>query len=452
MVMHSRGAPLVVVCCLGVLIQVGCAFKAIGPSLFAGGIFSSPAPRLAGWNAATGTWTTASGNSSTVGSAVYALTTFQDRLIAGGDFTAVEGIAANGVAQWDGTAWRALGPPGVGPSTTAYLVRAFAEYNGGLVVGGSFTTAGGTSANRVALWNGVEWAPLGVGLSATVRGLAVVNGILYAGGTFELSGTTRVNYIAQWSQTEWKPVGGGVNFHVFSLTSYEGTLIVAGEFWIAGDSVPGTVRIAQWNGDAWLGLGGGVSGSHVTATIVYGNNLIAGGLFTSVGGVPASNIARWNGTAWSPLGAGTADRVYGLAEFEGDLAVGGWFTLAGGVAANYVALWDGEVWAPLGSGVNDDVYALHQYGSLTPPTSPPGNVPRDPLFCRGRVGRGVRDEGWGGVGGVGGAKHGTNGDAWHDRPVCVCVFVCLFVCVCVCMDPLQETARWRRFFGGRNTI
>src|ERR1043166_4598902 len=75
--------------------------------------------------------------------------------------------------------WSALGT-GVDNDVQASVV-----YNGALYVGGSFTTAGGSSANRVAKWDGTAWTALGSGIgSGTVFALAVYNNDLYAAGVF----------------------------------------------------------------------------------------------------------------------------------------------------------------------------------------------------------------------------------------------------------------------------
>ena len=60
-------------------------------------------------------------------------------------------------------------------------VYALAVYNGDLIAGGSFTTAGGTSAYNVARWDGSTWQPLGQAMmngNGDVRSLAVYDGQL----------------------------------------------------------------------------------------------------------------------------------------------------------------------------------------------------------------------------------------------------------------------------------
>src|SRR5688572_27565773 len=59
-----------------------------------------------------------------------------------------------------------------------------------LVVGGSFTIAGDVLAARIATWDGTSWSALGTGMSGTVSALTVYNGNLIAGGAFTTAGGT----------------------------------------------------------------------------------------------------------------------------------------------------------------------------------------------------------------------------------------------------------------------
>ncbi len=67
-----------------------------------------------------------------------------------------------------GTSWSALG------TGMNNIVRALAmDSNGNLYAGGDFTTAGGTTVNKIAKWNGTSWSALGTGTSGSVYALAI---------------------------------------------------------------------------------------------------------------------------------------------------------------------------------------------------------------------------------------------------------------------------------------
>ena len=73
------------------------------------------------------------------------------------------------------------------------------DASGNLYAGGRFTTAGGTSAAKIAKWNGTTWSALGTGMNNAVSALAFdSSGNLYAGGGFTTAGGLIRPYIAKW--------------------------------------------------------------------------------------------------------------------------------------------------------------------------------------------------------------------------------------------------------------
>jgi hypothetical protein len=253
-------------------------------------------------------------------------------------------------ASASGETWSALGD-GVGGDVYALAF----DSNGNLYAGGSFTTAGGVTANRIAKWDGSVWSPLGSGMNNTVSALAFdSSGNLYAGGSFTSAGGVTANRIAKWNGTSWTALGGGLSG---SSTEVDALAFDRYGNLYAGGNFPGPVaRIAKWDGSSWSALGIGMGGG-VNALIFDGSgNLYAGGSFTS----PANHIAKWDGSAWSSLSSGTSNTVRTLTiDGSGNLYVGGDFGTAGGVAAKRIAKWDGSTWTSLSSGMNSGgVYTL----------------------------------------------------------------------------------------------
>ena len=271
-------------------------------------------------------------------------------LVAGGSFTSAGGAAANRIAVWNGSTWM---PFGSGMNADVYALAY--DANGSLYAGGLFTSAGGVTANRVAKWDGTAWTALGSGMNADVYALAVsANGDLYAGGTFTSAGGVTANRIARWDGSAWSDVGGGTNGRVNALLfDSTGTLFAGGSF-----TVPAG-RIARWDGSAWNPLGSGVSNTVRALALDGSGYLYVGGSFATASGGSASRIARWNGSAWSPLSSGMTADVYALQiSGNGDLYAGGDFVVAGGATINRVAKWDGSTWSPLETGMNDALRAL----------------------------------------------------------------------------------------------
>jgi len=79
-------------------------------------------------------------------------------LYVGGIFSVCGTITTTGVAEWNGTAWSALG----GGFNINGVVNALAfDKSGNLYAGGDFTNAGGMEATNIAEWNGSAWSAVG---------------------------------------------------------------------------------------------------------------------------------------------------------------------------------------------------------------------------------------------------------------------------------------------------
>ncbi|MEN9846369.1 MAG: hypothetical protein RIS36_1516, partial [Pseudomonadota bacterium] len=288
-------------------------------------------------------------------------------LASGKMLAAVSGESGRNVIayEYSGSAWSLAsggdyGALSFGRSGCNGIVYALtADSSGNLYAGGGFTTAGGTTANYIAKWNGTSWSALGTGMDSGVYALTVdSSGNLYAGGWFTTAGGTTVNYLAKWNGTSWSAPGTGMDNSVSSLTvDSSGNLYAGGEFSVAGDlPIP---YLAKWNGTSWSALGTGMNHGVSALTVDSSGNLYAGGSFTTAGGATVNRIAKWNGTSWSAVGTGMDSGVYALTlDSSGNLYAGGGFTTAGGTTANYIAKWTGTSWSALGTGMDSSVYAL----------------------------------------------------------------------------------------------
>lgn len=282
---------------------------------------------------------------------IRALTVFNGELIAGGLFTHAGGQSVQYIARWNGTAWQSLG------SGTGSFVYALWGYGGELIAGGYFTSAGGATANHVARWNGSLWQPLGSGINDWVVSLSAFNGELIAGGYFSVAGGVAANRIARWNGSIWQAMGSGMNAEVLSLGVVPGALAAGGRFTIAGGVA--TSRVARWNGSSWQALGSGMDGA-VLAVTTYQGEMIAGGAFLQAGGVNVGGIARWTGSAWQALDLGLIGSAYALYP-QTELIVGGSFTEAGASPAANLASWNGIEWGSFGGGSGNSVSAMTLY-------------------------------------------------------------------------------------------
>jgi len=305
---------------------------------------------------------------------ISALAVFDDgngpALFVGGQFSAVGGVAASGIARWDGISWSEV-DGGVGNATPASpSVSTLIVFDDGsgpaLYAGGYFSSAGGVNASRFARWRPQEgWSPVIGATSGTIAASAVVTTIvfddgsgpaLYVGGKLSLAGSPPTKGIARWDGTEWSDVGGGVDgaqfYEVLAMEIFDDgdgpALCVGGKFTSAGGEA--AMRIARWDGSTWTPLGAGVTGgSHPSVLALRafddgtGPALFVGGSFTTAGGVAASNVARWDGANWSTVGAGFDHAVRVLEILDSGtgpaLHAGGSFSTSGASENRGVARW-----------------------------------------------------------------------------------------------------------------
>jgi len=134
------------------------------------------------------------------------LTSFEDRLVAGGLFDDLEGRRASCLAAWDGSSW---GPIGAGVSSLnsqhGPSVSALASRPGALIVGGTFDHAGSVPAAGLARWDGAAWSGFGEILTpplgreyASVLAVLCLDDRLYVGGSFRLFADPPCAHIACW--------------------------------------------------------------------------------------------------------------------------------------------------------------------------------------------------------------------------------------------------------------
>jgi trimeric autotransporter adhesin len=361
-----------------------------GPMLFAGGNFTSAggvsANHLAKWD---GTSWSALGDG--MDNEVRALVEFANgngngpALYSGGDFIVAGEIQVNRIAKWNGVAWSAISDNGISRYVHALTVFDDGAGDGpALFVAGSFQFIDVLEANGIARWDGTSWTALDSGVhDGSIFDLAIFDDgsgpALFAGGGFTSAGDTSANRIAKWDGTSWSALGDGVNGHVFSMTAFddglgEGPALYVGGAFTTADGLQAN-RIARWDGTKWSPLGTGMNQAVRTLAVFddgsgSGPALYAGGEFITAGSVSANRIARWNGTLWSPLGGGLNSVVRAMIAFDdgsGDgpaLYVGGSFLSAGGTWVSRIARWNGVAWSALTdgmtgiSGVNNSVYSL----------------------------------------------------------------------------------------------
>ncbi len=186
------------------------------------------------------------------------------------------------------------------------LVRCLGWHDGRIVAGGDFTAlqnGGGTNLNHVAIITGSDWGPLGVGLPDAVNALQDMDGTLYAGGPIRTGGVQDFGLArfalgaSTWEMlmpgsTAYVPMGAPDYPAVNALCTDGDHLILGGKFPLDVNGVTGS-HVARFDGsaDAFTPLASFNDAVSVLAwTSPWG--LVAGGSFTMEGSTVANHLAH----------------------------------------------------------------------------------------------------------------------------------------------------------------
>lgn len=242
------------------------------------------------------------------------LTTYNNKLIAGGGFTTAGGVTVNKIAQWDGVNWSALGG---GIKSKNSMVYRTIVFNNQLYVAGYFDSVGAVLSKDIAKWDGANW--IAIGADSSVTSFAIFNGELYVAGDFKNIGGITANHIAKWNGVTWSPLGSGLRVApqagcIRDLCIYQNQLYVTGRI----DSAGGIAcnNFARWNGSAWNSVSTGFPFS-AGAMTVWNSKLIVAGSFTN----SATPIKQWDGVNLTNFTSYQFPRVFNV--FNSDLYVGG---------------------------------------------------------------------------------------------------------------------------------
>lgn len=320
------------------------------------------------------------------------------KILAGGDFTSIGGQPRNHIARLDA----ATGSADAFDPNGNDVVRALAlQPDGRILAGGEFTSIGGQARNRIARIHPVSGLAdtFNPNAESTVSSIALqADGKVLIGGDFaNIDGQVR-HSLARVSSgvgsvdTFNPDVSGAVRSVVMQA---DGNILIGGDFTAVGGQI--RLRIARLNAatgslhdfvadandeveaiavqsDGKIIVTGAFTGissearNHIARlesdgsldrtldTLIEDDGFVAatalqpdgkiiiGGFFSSVMGVPRSNIARLNadGTLDVTFDVNADDTVYAIAlQADGGIVIGGIFTNVGGQTRNYLARLDG---------------------------------------------------------------------------------------------------------------
>jgi hypothetical protein len=307
---------------------------------------SEPLYGVARWH--DGSWDDMHGGVAATGgtcTAMGALFEYDGRLLVAGSFGAAGGMPATNMAEWTGNGWYTFAPDD--------RVTALENTGGNTYVGGDFLNAYDVPAPHIARWDGAVWHVLGSGLDGGVKDIQAIGSDIYVCGDFTDAGGSGAAGIARWDGSSWSALGAAPQLGTVETLASDGTnLYAGGNFILIGGVV--AKRVAMWDGTTWHALGDGMNDGTVNALLHDGTTLYAAGDFVQAGAGITGNAATWNGTAWTSMDGGFDAPVYCLALHQGALYAGGEIDNANASTfLHHIARWNGTGWVELvGAGTN----------------------------------------------------------------------------------------------------
>ena len=216
-------------------------------------------------------------------------------------------LSARGVDVRGQDGWRSIGT--ITSSSFDALVDFARLPDDRIVVGGQFTAMNGVSAENVASWNGATWSAVAGGVQGTVRGTEVApDGSLIVFGALTSAGGVAgvpAQRAARLINGVWTDMSAGATDVRDMTTTAQGDILAVGRFTSLLGLPPGTagVGVARWDGQTWVGITGALppDGSMQLQSVLRAlpdGAPIVGWLASG----SLNSVWRWDGSAWQPVG------------------------------------------------------------------------------------------------------------------------------------------------------
>ncbi len=286
------------------------------------------------------------------------------KIIAGGFFTSISGVAKNRIVRLnsDGSVDGSF-ITNIGTGTNVYVSTISIQPDGKIVVGGFFTTCNAVLRNNILRLNADgtldNTFTVGSGANSVVLATALQSdgGIIIGGSFTSYNGITsnriaRLN--ADGSYDASFNVGSGANSTIKAISILsDGKIIICGDF----TSYNGVScnRIARLNSDGSIDptflIGTGANSSCNTTVIQPNGKIIVGGNFTVFNGATYNRIVRLNmDGSIDPtfiIGAGSNGDINSMViQSDGKIIIGGVFYSYDGIAKARIARLIGDCTTP----------------------------------------------------------------------------------------------------------
>ena len=281
------------------------------------------------------------------------------KILAGGEFTVIDGQTRNYIARLDAMTGSA---DSFDPNANSSVFAIALQADDKILAGGFFASIGGQARNHIARLDPTTGLADSFDPNADERVLSIAvqdDGKILAGGDFfYIGGESRIRIARLDAATGLAdPFDPSAGSRVYSIVVQpDGKLLLGGDFPTLapnGGAMVSRNRIARLETDGRLdqtlnlNVMGFLSSYVVASAVQPDGKVLIGGNFTSVLGTPRNNIARLNtdgtlDTVFNPNASSEVDTI--AVQPDGKILVGGFFNGAnsiGGQTRNFIARLDG---------------------------------------------------------------------------------------------------------------
>jgi hypothetical protein len=284
------------------------------------------------------------------GESVGSLTFFNGYLVAGGKFSTAGSVSCENLALFDGKGWKPLGEGHLG------RVTCMTPWGSGLVVCCWDSTGIQSDGQNQMGWSVVLLDDhfsvvdqIASGLGGPIRSVQEWNGVLFfVGDRFGISSKKEAHgCFWKYDGDCFEPALEGVEGRIDFALSWEGSLLLGGHFLWKGSE--GYSSLARYNGDGLSVEHWPFSSFPTAATVWNGALIVVGSSFLSneFDGMDAGVLAMQVNGAWDqiPLPFHPNSSYFCLAPTKRGLVLGGnFFASEGEVECCNIALWNGVSW------------------------------------------------------------------------------------------------------------
>lgn len=175
------------------------------------------------------------------------------------------------IAKWTGSAWASVTPSGAANGQVRSLLYHVAS--GQVIAGGDYTSIDGVAASYIAAYTGSAWVAMSSGFGGIVRAVRQGPDTVYAAGDFD-------GCVAKLQGGAWVIVGAGLSGPGAQVLDMR--LDSTGRIYCATNAVTYSgatairVGTAVWDGSAWASLDVDLPGSLVAALTIQPLSVVGG--------------------------------------------------------------------------------------------------------------------------------------------------------------------------------